>query len=51
MPDDTAFESEHWCVLNLTSEPAVAGPIVKPEMVMVTTVEGLMVAPENVMCR
>lgn len=47
-PDETVFDIEHNPVRNLTpKEPAVAGPIVKPPIVTVTS-EALMKAPDIV---
>ena len=47
-PDDTAFETEHAFVRNLTStEPAVDEPIVKPPIVTVNADAG-MAAPDVV---
>ncbi len=34
-PDDTVFETEHTLARNVTLEPVVAAPIVKPLMVMI----------------
>jgi hypothetical protein len=47
LPDDKAFDTEHMFVRNLiATEPAVGGPIVKPRMVIVTTANAVMAAPD-----
>jgi hypothetical protein len=47
LPDDTAFETEHKFVRNLTpTEPFVGGPIVKPLMVMVHAPDEGMADPD-----
>jgi hypothetical protein len=49
LPDDTVLEIEHKPSRKFTfTAPAVGGPIVKPPMVIVTTVAALMEAPEVV---
>jgi hypothetical protein len=48
-PDDKAFDTEHKFLRNLTpKEPFVGEPIVKPRIVMVTTADAAMAAPEVV---
>ena len=48
-PDDTALDTEHALVRNLTpTEPFVGGPIVKPVMVRVTVENAFTVTPEVV---
>ena len=49
LPDDTVLEAGHkaFCILIFTA-PAVGGPIVKPLMVIVTTANALIEAPEVV---
>ena len=49
LPDDTVLEGGHKPFRKFTfTAPAVGGPIVKPPMVIVTTVAALMEAPEVV---